>query len=172
MKVQVCSIFIALMMCSCAAMHEDFVKRVCHEDGGYQEGMNHAKKGLDMDTRNLYSCPDGKKEAAMKGYRKGYKDGLKHHAATSGHNAAMGIIGSIGNIFKGGKEEGSGPVAMGKKWRCIESYGQKECGYDCIEAYGKVACTKNPQGNCVEAYGKIRCGINCKEDYGEIECEG
>lgn len=141
-------LILIVLLGSCASMMEDY----CSENTAYSAGVNDARNGQDMNAHYAYSCPADMKEQATESYNKGYHTGLEAGEKGSGQiNVVLG---------------GGGP-----KRECLEKYGKRVCGYNCVEAYGNIRCASRPDHNCVEAYGDIRCGRDCRTEYGQIVCD-
>ena len=135
---------------SCAGMKEDYLARICHYDGAFEEGLNDAKSEERMAGEDLaLQCSEDKRADVRKGYREGY---LSFRPATK--NEITIIHGSS------------------KPQECHEdNFGKKVCGYNCIKSFGEVHCGRKPDHYCVEDYGKYICGKNCKEDFGKVKCQ-
>jgi len=143
-----------LLMASCAAMTE---KSPCTYNVAFKSGVNDARDGRRMDRGISMGCAEGKVGLVKKGYREGY---VKGERAAS--DDPRGIFSELKSIF-------SEPIPIRKK-KCLEAYGRKACGFNCLSAFGKVKCAQRVSHNCVEANGEIRCGNNCRSESGSIVC--
>jgi hypothetical protein len=125
----------------------------CNYEYGYAEGVNDAKSERNMfppvDRDN--ACTIDGLEQAKKGYREGYTFIVKSRPS----NTHITI------------ENGK----FRERRQCLEAFGKKACGYNCVSGYGSVRCADVPEKKCLAAYGKIKCGFNCEAKYGDIQCQ-
>lgn len=136
------------ILSSCASMTAD----QCNYDYGYAEGVNDAKSELNMfppvDRDNV--CTIDGLELAKKGYREGYSFVLKSRLSKTN------ITVSNSSFLT--------------RRQCLEAFGKKSCGYNCVSGFGQVKCADNPEKKCLAAFGKIKCGHNCEAKFGDIVC--
>lgn len=135
------------ILSSCATMKPEN----CNYEYGYAEGVNDAKS-----ERNMFPPIDRDKvctidglEQAKKGYREGYSFVLKTRPSST-------------NITFNNTH--------GQRRQCLEAFGKKACGYNCVSGYGLVKCAEAPEKKCLAAFGKIKCGHDCEAKFGNIEC--
>jgi hypothetical protein len=145
MKPAAIALLVSLAHLGCAGAMSSWREANCNYDGAYKAGMNAARGGEEMEQNFAGPCEPDTRPDAERGYREGYTEGVASTAPPQ--------------------------TAGGRKWRCEEAYGQKECGYECVQAHGEIACAKKPEHNCVEAHGEVRCGLHCRSDFGKIVCD-
>jgi hypothetical protein len=147
---------IFILLLGCAEAKNNYLKRICHYDGAFEEGTNDAQNGYQMrGEKHAQECPDRVKADVRKGYREGYTT-----AKTNSPNAAM---------IKNSKSHRTSRSFMTKS--CIENFGKQVCGYGCIESFGTAKCARHPGNNCIDEYGQIVCGQNCKDEGSQIHCD-
>ncbi|MFY7992278.1 MAG: hypothetical protein ACOVP4_03215 [Bacteriovoracaceae bacterium] len=137
-----------LILSSCATMKPEN----CNYDYGYAQGVNDAKSELNMYPpvdRDKVCTIDGL-ELAKKGYREGYTFVLK----SKPHQTNITV--NSGNFRS--------------RRQCLEAFGKKSCGYNCVSGFGQVRCADNPEKKCLAAFGKIKCGHDCEAKFGDIVC--
>jgi hypothetical protein len=146
---------LSLFVSSCAGMMQSWRDTHCNHAGGYEYGMNAARRGEQMNATGFaYHCDEPTRAEAIRGYQEGY---------TRGIGGPQVVVGPQGAPMP--------PPPPSAQWRCERAYGTEDCGYRCVQAYGKIACAKHPSHNCLQAYGNVRCGLNCRVQYSNIVCD-
>ena len=135
---------LAICLCSCAAIQ----KSSCNTDTAYSQGVNDARGNRDMQTNYAYFCPASQSQINA-AYGRGYKTVLKHQ---------------INKGYGPHRDDG---------WTCLDSYGKKVCGYNCIkDNLSKVYRGQHRYDNCVEdSFNKIKCGKHCRIDMNSAICD-
>ena len=140
---------ILFIFLSCTSMKPEN----CHYDYGYAEGFDDGKRDHyfypPKDSNGV--CSSEALEQAKRGYREGFKAGVKQRQSYS-------LVTMSSSGFQ-------------QKRECLSAFGKKACGYNCVSGFKTVKCAQEPDQKCLAAFGKIKCGHQCVAKSGNIVCK-
>ncbi len=114
----------------------------CTTNAAYSTGVNDARNQHNMST-NYASICDSNNDAINTAYREGYQ-------SVNSNNQNNGIS--------------SGP-------QCINNFGDKICGYNCVKSINNVRCASTSDQQCLaDNFGNIACGYGCIKSINEVKC--
>ena len=131
---------LATLLSGCAELQAALVEAECNPNAAYAEGVNDGKNGEDMNSDYASDCP--RDDGINVAYRRGYRFGLANASS-----------------------DPSTPAAA--QHRCVSSFGNKVCGYNCKKSGTEARCASTPDQFCVKGpFDVIACGYNCvKTDF-------
>lgn len=136
------------------AKRSTYIESSCNYNSAFRKGYNDAQTDKPMSTDLEQSCDPTLRTQVSTGYMDGYQAYVK----------AKPMEVNVGQTGPQQQTQVSG-------WTCLESYGKKECGFDCKQAYGSIKCAKESSHNCVENSGNIFCGLNCQVQNNQVSCK-
>jgi len=139
---------------ACSTMEKHYQNEYCNYDAAFKRGMKDASQEQPMDPSISSLCSPVSKISVVRGYRDGYSEAKKNP------------ISAMGDSLFARLEEYS------QRWGCVEAFGERKCGFNCVISYGKIHCARKPDHNCIEAFGFVKCGLNCKKQFDRVTCEG
>jgi len=148
------AIFIsALALSACASfvaeLEQGYVAGHCTITAAYSQGLSDGENRRLAVANYATDCPDNK-DALNAEYLSGYKDGVRSRHHEDRHS------------------RGRHPYP---EHECIESFGDKVCGYNCVQAGSKIRCAATPYEQCLAGdWDEIACGYNCMKNSGKVKC--
>jgi hypothetical protein len=119
----------------------------CTKAAAYAAGFNDEQAGRPMQQNYAQVCLGGDTDMLNYNYIKGYK--------------------AAARINNGGYPYNPNPPPQ----QCVNTFGSKVCGYNCVSTGTSAQCAKTPDQSCVkDSMGDIACGYGCASNSFKAQC--